>query len=110
MSYVYVIRSGVNGRRYIGSCQDIHRRLLEHNTGQNKSTRHGVPWSLVYTERFEKAACWEALEGQHFQCSLPRRRCSRGELHTIFHTIWGPVTISDFETFTADLAARQVVQ
>ena len=54
--WVYVLQSGVTHRRYTGSCEDLDRRLHEHNTGQSKATRHGVPWTLVYSESFATRA------------------------------------------------------
>ncbi len=53
---VYVLCSERTGRRYVGSCQDIPARLRRHNEGRSKATRHGVPWSLVYVERFSTRA------------------------------------------------------
>ena len=47
--YVYVLQ---NRRRhwYIGSTKDLRKRILKHNSGKNKSTKHGVPWKLIYCE------------------------------------------------------------
>ncbi|MHC4441633.1 MAG: GIY-YIG nuclease family protein [Planctomycetota bacterium] len=50
MFWVYVLRSLKTGRRYVGSSDNVDRRLVEHNTGQSKSTRHGIPWKVIYTE------------------------------------------------------------
>jgi putative endonuclease len=52
MFHVYVLRSGVTGRLYTGSTADIEDRLCRHNAGECKATRHGIPWTLVYTEAF----------------------------------------------------------
>ncbi len=32
---------------------NLDRRLKEHNSGQNKSTKAFLPWKLVYKEDFE---------------------------------------------------------
>ncbi|PYI93893.1 MAG: endonuclease [Verrucomicrobia bacterium] len=53
MFYVYVLKSGKTGRRYVGSCEDMNDRLGRHNRGESKATKHGVPWILVHTEQFE---------------------------------------------------------
>jgi putative endonuclease len=37
------------GRYYVGSTENIERRLFEHNTGQSRYTSRGKPWELVYT-------------------------------------------------------------
>jgi putative endonuclease len=52
MFYVYVLRSGKTGRRYVGSCEDLDNRVRRHNAGETKATRHGIPWKLVHTESF----------------------------------------------------------
>jgi putative endonuclease len=49
--YVYILRSTSN-RRYVGYTTDLKRRLEEHNTGQNISTKPYRPWTLVFYEAF----------------------------------------------------------
>ncbi|MEI7627461.1 MAG: GIY-YIG nuclease family protein [Bacteroidota bacterium] len=51
--FVYILYSSKNDKYYIGSCEDITVRLSQHNTGRNKSTHSGMPWVLMYTEKFE---------------------------------------------------------
>ena len=64
MFFAYVLRSAVTGRRYIGSCEDPNERLRRHNAGDTRSTRHGIPWSLIYRESFETRV--EALRRERF--------------------------------------------
>ena len=52
MFYVYVLRSGKTGRRYIGSCEELDERIRRHNLGHSKATRHGIPWRLLHSEAF----------------------------------------------------------
>lgn len=59
MFYTYVIRSQSLQRFYVGSTQDVERRLQEHNAGKSKSTRPGVPWELIHVE--EHATRSEAM-------------------------------------------------
>ena len=56
MFYVYVLHSSKTGRRYVGSCADLDRRVQRHNLGHSKATRHGVPWILVHSETFSNRA------------------------------------------------------
>jgi putative endonuclease len=49
---VYVLRSAKTGRRYVGSCQELTLRLRQHNAGESKSTKHGIPWRLIHWELF----------------------------------------------------------
>ena len=64
MFFAYVLRSAVTGRRYIGSCENPVERLRRHNAGDTRSTRHGIPWSVVYQEAFETRL--EALRRERF--------------------------------------------
>ena len=51
--FVYILRSKSKGLLYKGISIDPEKRLLEHNSGKNKSTKGYRPWRLVYTEEFE---------------------------------------------------------
>ena len=42
----------VNNRFYIGSTNDLIRRLKEHNRGKTRSTRFTKPFELVFKERY----------------------------------------------------------
>ncbi|MBI4283495.1 MAG: GIY-YIG nuclease family protein [Chloroflexi bacterium] len=46
MWYVYILRSTVDNNIYVGSTNDISRRLIEHNSGKVDSTRNRTPLSL----------------------------------------------------------------
>ncbi|MEK7616801.1 MAG: GIY-YIG nuclease family protein [Patescibacteria group bacterium] len=50
MGIVYILKSLVNGRYYIGSTNDLERRLFEHNNGKTKSTRFTRPYNLVFKQ------------------------------------------------------------
>jgi len=52
MYFVYVLFSNKLNKRYIGSTQDVDRRLNEHNLGKSKFTSGGIPWELIYKESF----------------------------------------------------------
>ena len=51
--YMYILFSEKRDRFYIGSTDDVQRRLKDHNQGKSKSTRAGRPWTLVYSETFQ---------------------------------------------------------
>jgi len=61
---VYILRSELNDRFYIGFALDAERRLLDHNAGRVKSTRHLRPWTKVYEEHFENATSARQREYQ----------------------------------------------
>jgi putative endonuclease len=48
----YILQSESTGRYYVGSTEDLPNRLSEHNSGEGKSTRSGVPWRVIWTEEF----------------------------------------------------------
>ena len=53
MFYVYILKSKQSGKYYVGSCQDIIKRLALHNSGLVKSTKNYCPWQLVHTEEYK---------------------------------------------------------
>ncbi len=52
MIYVYVLYSNRSKQKYIGITNDIERRIHEHNSWQNKSTKWFWPYILVYCEKY----------------------------------------------------------
>ena len=47
MFYVYILRSLKDRNFYIGRTNDVQRRLREHNSGQNPSTKSRRPLELL---------------------------------------------------------------
>jgi putative endonuclease len=45
---VYILFSKSTQKYYTGSTQDLENRLLEHNSGETKSIKHGIPWEVVW--------------------------------------------------------------
>ena len=52
MYFLYIIESINTGRWYIGTTENLEKRLKEHNKGGTKSTRPFRPYKIVYTEQF----------------------------------------------------------
>ena len=50
MYYVYVLISLKDYKFYIGYTNDLKRRMKEHNSGKNISTKPRLPLKLVYYE------------------------------------------------------------
>lgn len=50
MWYVYLLLSKKTCHWYIGSTKDLRKRILRHNLEENKSTKYGIPWKLIYCE------------------------------------------------------------
>jgi len=51
--YVYILKSNINNRYYIGCTNNLERRLKDHNSGRNVSTKNGAPWVIIYYEEIE---------------------------------------------------------
>lgn len=49
---VYILISERDNKRYIGSTNDLNRRLHEHNSGKVRSTKNRIPLRLIYKEEF----------------------------------------------------------
>ena len=52
MNFLYILRSERNGRYYVGSTNNLERRLVEHNAGKTKSLRYLRPFSIVFKKEF----------------------------------------------------------
>jgi putative endonuclease len=51
MYYIYILFSLKTNKYYIGSTDDLDRRLKHHNAGSTPSTKSGAPnWEICYTE------------------------------------------------------------
>lgn len=54
MYYVYILKSGINGKRYIGYTSDLDKRLDRHNNGLTRTTKYmGSDWRIIYYEKFQ---------------------------------------------------------
>jgi len=54
MSFIYVLKSLKNGKRYIGSTRkEPLDRLSEHNSRSNKWTKQNGPFKLLYQEYYD---------------------------------------------------------
>lgn len=67
--YTYIIESSVNKKWCIGHTNDIERRLVEQNSGQNKSTKGKGPWKLIFLSNFNNN-----LDANKFELKLKKLR------------------------------------
>ena len=51
--FVYILFSQKLNKYYIGSTNDIPRRLYEHNIGHSIFTKNGIPWELVFSQEYD---------------------------------------------------------
>ncbi len=53
MYYVYVLWSETKRQLYVGWTSDLRKRLVQHNSGSNVSTKLGRPWEVLYYEAYQ---------------------------------------------------------
>lgn len=64
MYYVYYLLSSINKNLYIGSTEDIQKRIQLHNQGRVKSTKSHKPWKLLGYEKFKTRS--DAVKRERF--------------------------------------------
>jgi putative endonuclease len=53
MYFAYGLKSINHDYYYKGHCQDLEKRLAQHNSGMTESIRPYIPFRIVYFENFE---------------------------------------------------------
>ena len=51
--FTYILYSDTSEKYYIGSSEDVIRRLERHNAGATPSTKSGRPWKIVWTQQHD---------------------------------------------------------
>lgn len=64
MYYVYVLQSRSHHTYYVGSTEDVPKRLKEHNEGRCRYTSGRMPWEVVYQESYSTRA--EAMRREKY--------------------------------------------
>ena len=64
MFYVYLLQSDVDHKHYIGQTNNVRERLVEHNSGREKSTINRTPFRLLGYETYQtrSEAMWRERE------------------------------------------------
>ncbi len=50
-NFVYVLFSESLQKHYVGSTEDLHKRLAHHNAGQNRWSKRGRPWRMIWSRQ-----------------------------------------------------------
>jgi len=66
--FVYILYSQKLKKYYIGSTNDIQRRLYEHNIGHSVYTKNGVPWEIVLSKEFDSLQSARSEERRLKKC------------------------------------------
>lgn len=48
MFITYILHSETIKRYYVGHTEDLAERIKQHNTGEGKFTKRGIPWKLIW--------------------------------------------------------------
>jgi len=78
MYYVYILKSNKTGEIYTGQTSDLKRRLEWHNNGLQKSTKHAIPWQVIYSEKYGNRS--EAIKREKFLKSGKGREIIKKEI------------------------------
>ena len=62
MFFVYAIKSSIRDYVYVGLTNDVSRRLIEHNNGENRSTKAYKPFKLIFKEEHNDRLAARARE------------------------------------------------
>jgi putative endonuclease len=76
--FVYLLLSEKDKKTYIGSTDNLDRRITEHNNGKTTSTKNRRPLRLIYKEEFKTL-----LDARTREKYLKTRR-GRNELKEIY--------------------------
>src|SRR3989344_630183 len=70
--FVYVLKSIIAKKSYVGFTNNMGRRLKEHNLGGHYYTKRFAPWEIIYTERFNNFQ--DAINREKYLKSTSGRR------------------------------------
>ncbi len=78
MFYAYVLKSINHEYYYKGHCQDLQKRLIQHNSGMTSSIRPYIPFEIIYYELF--ATEIEAINREKYFKSAAGRRYLKNKI------------------------------
>jgi putative endonuclease len=67
--YVYILISSKDGKIYIGSTDDLKRRIIQHKKGSVKSTKNRLPVELIYQENYKSLEEARYMERYYKSCA-----------------------------------------
>ncbi|MDP2585850.1 MAG: GIY-YIG nuclease family protein [Candidatus Levybacteria bacterium] len=71
MHTAYILQSSRDGRYYIGSTDNLDKRIIKHNKGYSRYTKDKGPFNLIYKEDYATRS--EAKKREYHLKSLKSR-------------------------------------
>ncbi|MDP2649537.1 MAG: GIY-YIG nuclease family protein [bacterium] len=71
MFFTYILKSEKDESYYMGSTDDIEKRIIRHNKGYSRYTKNRGPFKLVYRENYNTRS--EAKKREYYLKSLKSR-------------------------------------
>jgi putative endonuclease len=84
MYFAYVLKSVEHDFFYKGHCNDLERRLAQHNSGMTISIKPYIPFKLIYFEEFQTEQ--QAMLREKYFKSAAGRRFLKQKLTPGFNT------------------------
>ena len=75
MWYVYVLKSQKKRWYYVGSTNNLYRRIHEHNCGHVRSTKFYGPFDLAYSIKFQSEK-----EARAYEKKIKKKRIEKEAL------------------------------
>jgi putative endonuclease len=72
MVYVYILYSSSLGKFYVGSTDNIERRIDQHNSGRSNFSSKGIPWKLI-----TRIECKNRSEAMGLEIQIKKRGIKR---------------------------------
>ena len=70
---IYILYSSKRELFYVGKTSNLEKRLLQHNNGESKFTKSGIPWHLIWFRSFSDVEEAENLEKKLKNLSRSRK-------------------------------------
>jgi len=72
MVYLYILYSSSLGKFYVGSTDNVERRIDQHNSGRSTFTSKGIPWKFI-----TKIECENRSEAMGLKIQIKKRGIKR---------------------------------
>lgn len=82
MCTTYILQSEKDGKFYIGSTENIEKRIERHNKGYSRYTKSRGPFKIVYQEHYNTVS--EAKKREYYLKSLKSRKALEKLIHGAF--------------------------